>query len=1552
MRTNSNLFSFAWLIIICIPFSLFAQPANDECAGAISLGTLPTPGTCTSGLQNGTATTLNSQTTVAATAGNPYIYQTACNGGSMTTFALDTWYSFTASGTIANVNITGFPNANVALWSGTCGNLLGRGCSILPAGGSGTLTVTQIQPGQTYYIQVSGNSTTATDNSFSIAVDNDIDCNDCLLNATLTANPAPVNGGYQPGQVVQFCYTVNGWSQQNTNWFHGVQITMGAGWTGTISGTSPAATEQTPASSGSWLFYATSPGSVNGTSWGPGFYFDTNDGGTSPTNNFGDNCNGTTCSWTFCWNLTVSSSCTPGASLAVTVNTSGDGESGSWTSPACVDDNASLFQAIQVCCTAPTMASTAETCAGANDGTATATHGTGSSPWDYVWTNAAGTVVGTTNNSTSASNTVTGLAPGTYVVTITDNNGCVSSNDVTVAAGANCTCLITNFTTSIGACQPNNTFPVTGTVTFTNAPSSGTLIVIVTTASGTYQQTFNAPFTNGQVYNYSITNAVSDGSASTVEAYFSANTSCSQILSFTAPAACGCDAQIGTFTDNIIGVSTNNYVLCYGDIIDIQTNNDYTPPGEATNPPGPTYDPGVSWLLYSCPPTVGLTPSATQDVSNDPCLIGIVSSYDLNDLNDMSVINSYPPGTFTNNTVYYVPITMYSVSGNFYSYVNTSVPCYDLGTPYAVQYLPQIVPVQSQNCTAGTASVSLTGGLPAVNGSQFTIVAGSISPSTASAVTSSASNGGTITIGGLTDGQAFSFQVQDANGCPITVTGTFTGLQNAAFSYPQQSYCQNATNPSATITGVPGGTFTSSPAGLVFTSTTTGTINLAGSTPNTYTITYTTPGPTCQGTSTTTVTINPLPVINVADQTICQGQNVTLSGNGADTYTWTGGVTDGVAFAPTSTTTYTVTGTVTATGCTNTDAATITVNILPGVSAGTDQTVCEGQSVTLNGSGANTYSWDNGVSNGVSFAPSVGSQVYTVTGTGTGGCTGQDQVTVTVNPLPTVVANDVSVCPGGSVSINASGAATYTWSPATSLSGTSGSSVTFTAGVSTAYSVTGTTALGCTNTDAVAVTVLPAAVIGAGNDVVICQGPQVTLTGTGGTTYSWSNGITNATAFTPVSGVTTYTVTGTNVQGCTGTDQVDVTVNANPVIGAGNDVAVCPGEQVTLNGSGASTYTWNNGISNGTAFTPLTTTTYTVTGTNANGCTGTDQVIVTVDPIPTVNAGNDLTICQGTPAVLTASGASTYSWDNSVNNGIGFNPPVGTTTTYTVTGTSSAGCTDTDQVNVTVEANPIVNFSPDATIGCSPLTVTFTNNSTGSNTCTWTMSDGSVLSGCGTVTNTFEQAGCYDITLTVSTANNCTSSFTANDLICVEANPIAAFSPSINIVTEYDGQIDFTNESIGATNYIWNFGDGTAPSTDENTSHDYSGQNETSWTVSLIALTPLGCADTAYTTIVFQEELIFYVPNTFTPDDDDYNPVFQPIFTAGYDPYDYALYIFNRWGELIFESHDAAVGWDGSYGTNREIELVQDGTYTWKIECKVTKNDERKMVVGHVNVLR
>ncbi len=401
---------------------LFAQPANDEPCTATNIGTLPTPGACILGLQNGAVTTLNNLTTVGATGPNPYVSITGCAvGGNMASPALDVWYTFVATGTIVNITLTGFPSASVGVWAGTCNNLIPRGCTNIPAGGTGSFTVLQTVIGQQYWVQVSGGTATATDANFSLSIDNDIDCNDCLLNASITANPPPVNGGYPANTTVNFCYTVTGWEQINTNWLHGVQITFGPGWTGGIQNPVPATTLQFD---GNWFYYPTGIGVVNGTNWGPGFYFDTNDAGTAANNNFGDNCQGAACSWTFCWTMTTGA-CVPGTSLNVVVNTSGDGESGSWINNACNDDNATTFIASEICCSPSTIAQTNVSCNGGTNGTATST-GLGSSPWDYSWSN------GTSVLNVAGPHSITGLAAGVYRVTVTDNGGCVSTNSVTI----------------------------------------------------------------------------------------------------------------------------------------------------------------------------------------------------------------------------------------------------------------------------------------------------------------------------------------------------------------------------------------------------------------------------------------------------------------------------------------------------------------------------------------------------------------------------------------------------------------------------------------------------------------------------------------------------------------------------------------------------------------------------------------------------------------------------------------------------------------------------------------------------------------------------------------------------------------------------------------------------------------------------------------------------------------------------------------------------------------------------------------------------------------
>jgi hypothetical protein len=208
--------------------------------------------------------------------------------------------------------------------------------------------------------------------------------------------------------------------------------------------------------------------------------------------------------------------------------------------------------------------------------------------------------------------------------------------------------------------------------------------------------------------------------------------------------------------------------------------------------------------------------------------------------------------------------------------------------------------------------------------------------------------------------------------------------------------------------------------------------------------------------------------------------------------------------------------------------------------------------------------------------------------------------------------------------------------------------------------------------------------VNAGLDQSVCLGESIVLNASGGTTYSWDNGVQNGVAFTP-SITTTYTVTSTSGSGCVATDQVVVNVNSLPTIIAGNDQAVCEGSLVTLTATGGSSYSWTNGVQDGVSFTPsLGSTTYTVTGTDNNSCSNTDQVIVTVNPLPSVNAGQDQVVCEGDDVTLSGTGAVSYSWDNNVIDGTVFTPTHVGDLAYTLTGVDDNGCFNTDEVIVTV----------------------------------------------------------------------------------------------------------------------------------------------------------------------------------------------------------------------------------------------------------------------------
>ncbi len=605
--------------------------------------------------------------------------------------------------------------------------------------------------------------------------------------------------------------------------------------------------------------------------------------------------------------------------------------------------------------------------------------------------------------------------------------------------------------------------------------------------------------------------------------------------------------------------------------------------------------------------------------------------------------------------------------------------------------------------------------------------------------------------------------------------------------------------------------------------------------------------------------------------------------------------------------------------------------------------------VSASGSlGGYTYNWCD-----ASFVP-IGQNTATATNLCAGtyhcivtsgiGC--EDTVTFTITGLTStaMTVSNTTICAGQSGTLTATpvlSGGTFSWSPG----GQTTASITVSPTVTTSYTCTYTLA-GCTATGTGTVTVSTALPVSAGNDVTLCSGSTVQLTASGATNYTWNNGLGNGNSvLASPSTSTLYTVTGTDANGCSGTDDVLVTVVALPTVNAGQDQLICEGDATSISAIATAPFIWNNGVVDGINFTPLQTTTYTVTATDVNGCSASDEVTIVVSPLPVVDAGADQETCTGGTVVLTASGtASTYSWSNGVQNGIPFSPAA--TTTYQVTGTNVAGCFATDEVKVTVSTAPALQFTATPTSGCAPQVCNFVCTTIGITNVQWNFGDSSPNGSGISTQHLYASGGCFDITLTAQ-FGSCVLTETVYHFICLDNQPVAAFTPSQGIITEDDASVTFINSSNGAVQYSWNFGDGSTTSAEEPI-HHYVFQEGQTYVVLLIATSEQGCVDTARTIIQAQNQLVFYVPNSFTPDGDEYNNVFQPIFTSGFDATDFQLLIFNRWGEIIFESNDAYFPWDGTYHN----ELVQEGTYTWTIEFKMLETDERKVLRGHVNVLR
>ena len=292
--------------------------------------------------------------------------------------------------------------------------------------------------------------------------------------------------------------------------------------------------------------------------------------------------------------------------------------------------------------------------------------------------------------------------------------------------------------------------------------------------------------------------------------------------------------------------------------------------------------------------------------------------------------------------------------------------------------------------------------------------------------------------------------------------------------------------------------------------------------------------------------------------------------------------------------------------------------------------------------------------------------------------------------------------------------------------------------------------------------------------------------------------------------------------------------------------------------------------------------------------------------------------------------------------------------------TDKNGCSKTISLNnsVSMQVIPVPTpiFTANQTIGCYPFKVIFTDKSTTLNKLVeWDFGDGSPVSkDLGYTSYTFKKAGDFTITFK-STLNGCSDTMMKTDYIHVKERPIAQFSPKVTNISMIDPEVQFVNSSSNnAVYYKWIFGDGSPVSNLVNPKHTFIGQGSNGlpdpgkYVVELYAYVNQDCWDSTSTTITIDDEQIYYIPNTFTPNGDEKNNTFQPIFTSGFDAQNYHFLIYNRWGVLVFESNNPAIGWDGTFGNK----LLGNETFTWKLQFKEKMTEKEHYLTGHVNLIK
>lgn len=507
--------------------------------------------------------------------------------------------------------------------------------------------------------------------------------------------------------------------------------------------------------------------------------------------------------------------------------------------------------------------------------------------------------------------------------------------------------------------------------------------------------------------------------------------------------------------------------------------------------------------------------------------------------------------------------------------------------------------------------------------------------------------------------------------------------------------------------------------------------------------------------------------------------------------------------------------------------------------------------------------------------------------------------------------------------------------------------------------------------DTVVVTVSDLTVTAAGTSPS-CAGQgdgTITITSAGATEYSFDNAATWVPNNTQAGfSAGTYTVCARTAMGCQKCVTVTITEPAPMTISLTPDITICENGSATITATatGGTTfdYHWDNSpsLAASQTVTPSATTSYTVYAENEVGCLSpTATMTVTVRPPLTGTISAFDTICPGFNTDLTATvvgglGAPyTYTWSSgntftgAGSNTINVSP--GATTTYTVT--IEDNCESTPLVmttNVRVAPLPVPSVNVLNPIQCEPaiFDIVNTTDPTMSQYTYWLVGGEQEFVNQDTITTAEMWAGEYDLQLIVTSFEGCIDSVTWIELLSVDPKPVADFKYTPNPVLMFNTQVKFTNYSFNGYTYQWFFEDGVpSQSTQTNVDVMFPDGIQGRYDVRLITTSELGCVDTMDHELVVYPEVLIYAPNAFTPDGDEHNQSWR-VYMEGIDIYDFELLIYNRWGELIWESHDVEVGWDGTYGG----EIVEQGMYTWVIRTKDLMNDAKYTYEGHVSVLK